>query len=105
MGAILPPLGALLTPFGTFGLFCSLHWSNLVSPYHDVLLILYPFRSNLPIVEGLGLGGGGGMFNFRTQFFQHYIPSALNSLNGTVRILLCNLDIIDIYIIHIIYNR
>ena len=33
------------------------------------------------------------MFNFRTQIFQHYIPSAFNSLTGTVRNLLCNLDI------------
>ena len=35
----------------------------------------------------------GGMHNFLTHIFQHYIPYALNSLTGTVRNLLCNLDI------------
>ena len=33
------------------------------------------------------------MHDFHTHLFQHYIPSASNSLTGTVRNLLCNLDI------------
>ena len=43
-----------------FGSFYSLHCSILVSSCHDVLLILYPFRRYLLIVEGFGVGWGGG---------------------------------------------
>ena len=94
LGAILHPLGARLTPFGCL-------WIVLLAPLlyfnHPAMMFCWFCILSAAIyllLKGSGLGGeGGGMHNFHTHLFQHYIPSASTSLTGTVRNLLCNLDI------------